>query len=501
MLFNSYQFLFAFLPVTAVVYFLLGRYEARRAAAGWLVLCSLFFYAYWNPAYLLLLGGSVVGNYLVGRALGPGNAVRLRRQLVLSLGVLGNLALLGYYKYANFFVDSAGSLLGTSLTLETIILPLAISFFTFQQIAYLADQFREAGEPCSFLEYCLFVTFFPQLIAGPIVHHRSVRPQFADPATYRPQAENLAVGMTIFLIGLFKKVVLADQAALFANHVFDGTAIAGTPTLAEAWLGTLAYTFQLYFDFSGYSDMAIGLGRLFGIRLPVNFNSPYKATSIVEFWRRWHITLSVFLRDYLYVPLGGNRRGKVRRYGNLMLTMLLGGLWHGAGWNYVVWGGLHGAYLCVNHAWSALCRQMGWIRGKDALGWKLAGGCLTFLAVIVGWVFFRSADFNSAGTVLQSMVGVHGWDVATGFNRSEALGTLAALGLIIWGMPNTMQLMAAYRPVHDWDRVRDELAPVPTLLKWMLWRPSRARAVLMLGCALLTLMNMTRVQEFLYFQF
>ena len=342
MLFNSYGFLFLFLPVTLIVFFALGqRQRSKKLAMAWLVVTSLFFYAWWNPAYLGIMLGSIIFNYTVGFVLSAEDSP-LAKKLVLTYGIVVNLGLLGYYKYANFFVDSLNAVFGDVIFLETILLPLAISFFTFQQIAYLIDTYRGETRELNFLHYCLFVTFFPQLIAGPIVHHKEMLPQFDRDSLYSINIRRHAVGYSIFTLGLFKKVVLADGIAAYATPAFFAADSGIELTLFEAWTGALAYTLQLYFDFSGYSDMAIGLARMFGIRLPLNFNSPYKATNIVDFWRRWHMTLSRFMRDYIYIPLGGNRQGIIGgRNANLMTTMLLGGLWHGAGWNFLFWGGLH----------------------------------------------------------------------------------------------------------------------------------------------------------------
>ena len=346
MLFNSYEFIFVFLPLTLAGFFALARRGGGRAAMAWLVVASLAFYGWWNPAYVPLLLGSVLANYGLGRYLarcsrtGGQSAGRPGGRAVLILGIAGNLVLLGYYKYAGFLAGTAGALTGADLGLDGIVLPLAISFFTFQQIAFLVDAYRgEAAEP-GLLRYGLFICFFPQLIAGPIVHHREMLPQFGRARTFQFNPANAAVGVTVFSIGLVKKAVLADGIGAHARPVFDAAAAGAAPDLLTAWSGALAYTFQLYFDFSGYTDMAIGAALLFNIRLPPNFDAPYKATSIIDFWRRWHMTLSRFLRDYIYIPLGGNRHGEPRRYANLMTTMLLGGLWHGAGWTFILWGGL-----------------------------------------------------------------------------------------------------------------------------------------------------------------
>ncbi len=313
MLFNSYEFIFLFLPITLLGFHLIGKHEHYRIAIAWLVGASLFFYGWWNPAYLGLILFSILFNYSIGVLLGnsPGN--KLSKKTILTIGVSINLLVLGYYKYANFFVDTLNALNSTNIVLYEVILPLAISFFTFQQITYLVDSYRGQTKEYKFLHYCLFVTFFPQLIAGPIVHHKEMLPQFANNIVYKIRSKNLAIGITIFALGLFKKVVLADGVSVYSTPVFDAAESGVILTFFEAWAGALAYTFQLYFDFSGYSDMAIGIARMFGILLPLNFNSPYKSTSIIDFWRRWHITLSRFLRDYLYIPLGGNKKGKLRR--------------------------------------------------------------------------------------------------------------------------------------------------------------------------------------------
>jgi len=338
MLFNSYEFLFGFVPIVLLgAHFLAGRGQQRLGVA-WLVGMSLFFYGWWNPAFLGLIVGSVVFNFLVGSYLARHRLARGARLTLLG-GILVNLGAIGYFKYAGFLVSAAGHAIGTNWETSGIVLPLAISFFTFQQIAYLIDAYRGETEEDDLLNYFLFVTFFPQLIAGPIVHHREMLPQFLRRGATRLRPNHLAVGITIFAIGLFKKVIIADGMAGYATPVFAAADRGFALTFPEAWSGVLAYSFQIYFDFSGYSDMAIGLARLLGIRLPINFFSPYKADSIIEFWRRWHISLSRFLRDYLYIPLGGGRAGVPARYRNILITMLLGGLWHGAGWTFIVWGG------------------------------------------------------------------------------------------------------------------------------------------------------------------
>jgi alginate O-acetyltransferase complex protein AlgI len=337
MLFNSHEFISAFLPIVFAGFFLAARLSTRFATA-WLCAASLAFYAWWSPIYVLLLLGSICVNYCIGREIGRRAAqerMLIARQLLFG-GIAINVVVLGYFKYTGFFVQMLGSAVPPVVT---IILPLGISFYTFTQIAYLVDAYRGKVAGYDPLHYALFVTYFPHLIAGPILHHNEMIPQFERPSTYRFSYENISAGMTIFFIGLFKKVILADGIAPPVGPIFDAAAAGVQLTFLEAWVGALCYSFQLYFDFSGYCDMAIGISRLFGIALPLNFHSPYKAENIIEFWRRWHMTLSRFLRDYLYIPLGGSRTTLRRRHVNVMVTMLLGGLWHGAGWTFILWGG------------------------------------------------------------------------------------------------------------------------------------------------------------------
>ena len=528
MLFNSYSFIFLFLPVTFVVFFRLG-YRRPLHAAAWLALASLFFYGWWNPAYVGLLLASIVFNYWVGLLLARDRppAWLPHRKGVLTFGIAVDLLVLGYFKYANFFLDSLNALAGAQLSVAEIMLPLGISFFTFTQIAFLVDTWQGKVKEYNFIHYTLFVTYFPHLIAGPVLHHKEMMPQFADPAIYRRNYDHIAVGLTFFAIGLFKKAVLADGVAPYANLGFSAAAGGQPLTLLEAWGAALAYTFQLYFDFSGYSDMAIGLSRLFGVRLPLNFDSPYKARNIVEFWRRWHMTLSRFLRDYLYYPLGGNRKGKARRYVNLMITMLLGGLWHGAGWTYVVWGGLHGIYLVINHAWHGVRERLGMPAGAGTLLGNVIARGVTFVAVVIGWVFFRSPSVDSALSMLAGMAGLHGVALPTGL--SGYMGSLPALlarvGIefnlgsgtnfvltylwvgalfaVAFFLPNSQQLLARHDPsLLAPDPTRPgalPLKPVPSF--WIQWLPTRTWAIAtgaMLGLGLLTL---ARTTEFLYFQF
>ena len=501
MLFNSYTFVFLFLPLTALGFWGLASRVGRRAAIAWLVLCSLFFYAYWNPVYLALLGVSIAMNFGIGYALGGGDAHTRGRQGLLALGVAGNLGLLGYFKYANFFVDTLNDLTGATVHLAPIMLPLAISFFTFQQIAYLIDAYKGLTSEHNFLDYCLFVTFFPQLIAGPIVHHKEMLPQFARHGAFHFDPENVSAGATMFLIGLCKKVVLADSVAQFANPVFDGAFAGQPPAFAAAWLGSLAYTFQLYFDFSGYSDMAVGLGRIFGIRLPLNFNSPYKSRNFLELWRRWHMTLSRFLRDYLYIPLGGGKRGPSRRALNLLITMLLGGLWHGAAWTFVFWGGLMWFYVVVNALFDRFCKRLGIDRYADRPAWVQSARALTFLAAMFSLVFFRSADFATAGSVIKGLAGLNGFSLATGFDLQDAVWWNLGLLAIVWFAPNTAQIMTHFKPVLAWAQLSRDWPPVPRWLGWLKWRPAPGAAIAVGLLAVVVVMSMSRIKEFLYFQF
>ncbi len=397
MLFNSYEFIFAFLPITFFIYFYLNSKRLTVASKGFLVFASLFFYSWWNIAYLPLILISMLFNYIVGNSLAKSSDENKKglnksfsKKSMLIFGIIANLSLLGYFKYADFFIENLNIAISSNVNLLNLVLPLAISFFTFQQIAYLVDSYRGETKEYDFLNYALFVTFFPQLIAGPIVHHKEMMPQFASTWNMVKNYKNIALGLFIFSIGLFKKVVIADTFAVWATAGFDN---AQTLNLIEAWATSLSYTFQLYFDFSGYTDMAIGIALLFNIKLPINFNSPYKATNIQDFWRRWHITLSRFLRDYVYIPLGGNKISSFRTYSNLIVTFVIGGLWHGAGWTFVFWGFLHGMALVIHRVWSNLGFKM----------WTWLAWLITFNFVNIAWVFFRAKEWEDAIKVLNSM--------------------------------------------------------------------------------------------------
>lgn len=385
MLFNSQAFVLGFLPAVLAAYYAVRTAAARQAV---LVVASLLFYAGWDLRFVPALAGLTVANWLVAQWWGA-----VRRDAVLLGGVALNLLVLGVCKYANFVGANVAALLGTGFTPWDIVLPLGVSFFTFQKISYLVDLRRGDRHVYGLLEFAAFVTFFPQLIAGPLVRHNEMIPQFARDPRGPEVWENLSRGAVLFLIGFAKKVGVADTAAQTADAVFGTGAPVG---MAAAWAGIGAYGLQILFDFSGYSDMAIGLGRMFGLRLPFNFDAPYRAASIREFWRRWHITLSRFLRDYVYIPMGGNRGGHAAR--NVVATMLLGGLWHGAAWTFVAWGGAHGVALAVNGAWA----RRGW-RMPAPLGWAL-----TLLFVLAAWVLFRAPDFPAALRVYAGALGLAG---------------------------------------------------------------------------------------------
>ena len=504
MLFNSPVYIFLFLPLVVFVYFVLNRQRLIYVSKVWLVLASLFFYGYWNPAYLFLIITSMLVNFGLGRALHQskknnqtGDRATLKHKTVLMVGIIFNLGLLGYFKYADFFIENINAFFDSGVPALGLILPLAISFFTFQQIAYLVDSYQTDTLEYDFLNYCLFVTFFPQLIAGPIVHHKQMMPQFMRLKNSRVNWNNIAAGFFIFSLGLFKKVVIADSFAVWANAGFNSKQALN---FFEAWGTSFSYTFQLYYDFSGYSDMAIGAALFFNIRLPVNFNSPYKAVNIQDFWQRWHISLSTWLRDYVYIPLGGNRAGEFRSYQNVMVTFLLGGLWHGAGWTFIAWGAMHGLALTVHREW----RRFG-LKLPFYLGWFF-----TFMFVNLTWVFFRAETFVDAVRVFKGMGGLNGvrfsqrfadafnyltnWKyiMLPGFNGEflipiEMFEYAIVFALIAFLMPNSVQMISfvAYKGR-------------------LLFAPSMKMAILtavIFYFAVMTFIGNAEPSEFLYFNF
>ncbi len=412
MLFNSQAFIIFFLPIVLGLYYALA--DRRVARQLLIVVASMGFYGWWDPRFVPLLAGLTVANWLIARCFG-----RWPVGWIPVLGVAFNLAVLALFKYADFLRGTVFDLTDQPWQPWSLILPLGISFFVFQKISYLIDLKRGDRHIYGFLDFCMFVGFFPQLIAGPLVRHNEIIHQFQANPRGPAMWENLSRGFYLFVVGVTKKVALADTLALAVDPLFQKAATTSL-TMPEAWVAAGAYTLQIYFDFSGYSDMAIGLALMFGLRLPFNFGAPYRAVSIRDFWRRWHMTLSRFLRDYLYIPLGGNRSGPARQAVNVIATMLLGGLWHGAAWTFVVWGGLHGLALAINHVWA----ERGF-RLPAAVSWLV-----TLVFVMACWVLFRAPDFATAGDILASMAGFHGFggvDLHRDYQIALAVGACVAL--------------------------------------------------------------------------
>lgn len=519
MLFNSAQFIFLFLPAVLAGFFLLGRHS-RPGALAWLTLASLGFYAWWRPLNVAIIGPAILVNYALARWLVPLAAdksqARLAR-LVLAAGIAFNVLFLGWFKYANFGATVLNDIAGTSFVLQEIILPLGISFITFQKIAFLVDVHARRVTEVRFREYALFVLFFPQLIAGPIVHYREMMPQFRS-ATARFDAGHVAAGATLFVMGLFKKVVLADGITAHVSPVYALAHGGAELSMAAAWFGALGFTLQIYFDFSGYSDMALGLARLFGVRLPANFDSPLKATSIIDFWSRWHITLTRFLTAYLYNPLalwltrrrlarGRPPLGRQNLHASAflellalptLLTMLVSGLWHGAGYTFLVWGLLHGVYLVINHAWRF------WRQRHPAMGTgipqpvrALTAFGLTLFAVVVGMVIFRAPDEPTVRAMFGAMSGLDaaGW-YPTELALRDATAWLLALSAIAFLLPNSLQLTAAIEPAVSFK-------PRPTRFPPALasWRPSLPWAACLAALGAAAIMRLGGTSEFLYWQF
>lgn len=530
MLFSSDVFMFAFLPVAVLGYYLLGL-TGRRPAALWLVVASFFFYGWWNPAYIALLLASITFNYLCGLAIVTGAASPRRQTAVLVFAIVADLAALCYYKYLFPFLDFLHGL-GVAGPVSQVVLPLGISFFTFTQIGYLIDCRQGMAKERGVIEYFLFATFFPHLIAGPILHHSEIMPQFARRETYRLKMENISVGTTIFVLGLAKKVLLADSLATTAD---TGFAHPETLRFLGAWSAVLSYSLQLYFDFSGYSDMAIGLARIFGVGFPLNFDSPYKARCIIDFWQRWHMTLTRYITLYLYNPvslwvtrarvargLGVSRKATATLGGFASLvalptlfTMAIAGIWHGAGLQFLVFGLLHGCYLCVNHAWR-IWGPRGPQTQRPAMQ-AAAVACgqwfITYLAVLVGQIYFRSTSTSAATTMMAGIVGLHGIDFhgvdlpspggetlpisaafAGGHGQLLHALELAALLGIACVLPNTQQIMARFAPTISKFHATVRSA-------WQ-WQPSVSWGFVI---AMLFLLAVTgklgNPARFLYFQF
>ncbi|MBT8232508.1 MAG: MBOAT family protein [Bacteroidia bacterium] len=531
MLFSSIPFL-AFFAIVYILVFVASKYKNSRSLQMWIILiASLFFYSYWNPPFLILLGLSIIVNYLLSIVIIKNHEQGGTNNIPFYFGLLFNLGLIAYYKYAYFLVDSINSMFSTNIGIrDDIFLPLGISFFTFQQIAFLIDCKKGLSKKYNFKEYTLFISFFPQLIAGPIVHHKEMMPQFEDKSKKLITYENFAVGFVLLAIGLFKKLVIADNAAMICDPFF-AKSLGQTPLyMIDSWVGVLAYTFQIYFDFSGYCDMALGVARMLGIVLPINFFSPYKSRNISDFWRLWHITLSRFLRDYVYIPLGGNRKGKPRRYMNLMATMLVGGLWHGASWTFVVWGGLHGLYLVINHFWSYIKKGIGFLHNESkALNFlgTFSSISITFLAVVFAWVFFRATTFDSAFKICSAMFGENGlgtlkstltffsggqfkgilglFNVADNVHHNhyaqlESIVLLFGISLIVFLLPNSVQIAEKFNPVIDPSKVVAAFSEQFKIIR-IAFKPSLSWAVFIAVIFVFSVLNMTRLSPFLYFQF
>jgi alginate O-acetyltransferase complex protein AlgI len=538
MLFNSYQFLL-FLPVVVIGFYVIGG-SFKNWSLRWLILSSLFFYGWWSPLNVAIILPSVMLNYMLARLMSrwAGNSeLRLRTDLALYAGLAFNLCFLGYFKYKDFFLTTLNDVAGTNIISAATILPLGISFITFQKIAFLFDIRGQRIKSFDFQDYCTFVFFFPQLIAGPIVHYNEILPQFRKPA-FQLDWNDIAVGLALFSMGLFKKLIFADSIAPYVSGFYDAAASGEHVALLQAWLAAIGFTLQIYFDFSGYSDMAIGLARLFGIRLPANFNSPLKATSIIDFWTRWHMTLTRFLTAYLYNPmalaltrrraakslpgLAGSRTTSgafiVVLMAPLLVTMSLAGLWHGAGWNFVIFGTLHGIYLTVNHGWRLFRPRSSTDRTRIG---KFTAGILVFGSVVFANVFFRSSSIQAAVVLLKGMVGLNGITLPqsvvdrlgtvggwlegmgiepvwwSGYNFAMVLFWIAVLLVIALVPPNTLQIMAEFEPaLRTGSRPTSSTTPAA-----FVWKPSMPWAFYMGGIAATGLLSLGQPAAFLYWQF
>ncbi len=499
MLFNSYQFIFVFLPIALVGFWLVSSFQKPSLVTVFFIIISLIFYSIWDLKFLILLLLSIVINWFIGEGLTrlrknvlvAGNRPNLVKLLAIS-GISFNLLLLSYFKYSNFFIDTVNGF-GLSLGhIEGLILPLGISFYTFEQISYLVGIASGKRKSHVFSHFLLFITFFPHLIAGPILNANELIPQFRK-LNYRFDFRNLAIGFTVFAIGLFKKTVIADSVSGYATPVFISADQGELIGFFLAWQAAIAYSLQLYFDFSGYSDMAIGLSKMFNIKLPINFFSPYQAISIGDFWRRWHITLGKFLRDYLYIPLGGSRQGQVRHYVNLLITMLIGGLWHGANWTFIIWGGLHGIYLCIDHAWNSFLKQKG-LKLDSAYHYWLAR-MLTFLAVVISWVLFRAETVSGASRILAGMFGGSGFIIPSNIDIQGYIILLVVLAGAFF-LPNLYQFMIHEPVALDLYSHLTNQEPA-----WYAWRPTFGYTLLTFIIFAIGLAFCNQASSFLYFQF
>jgi D-alanyl-lipoteichoic acid acyltransferase DltB (MBOAT superfamily) len=542
MLFNSYLFLFVFLPATVLGFYSLGT-ASRTWAVRWLILASFVFYAWWRPINVLIIAPSIVINFTLARMLlqlTEGNGSRGASKAVLLVGICFNVMFLGFFKYTDFISGTINDVFGTNLVLWHIILPLGISFITFQKIAFLIDVQAGRVKSFAFRDYCIFVLFFPQLVAGPIVHYREMIPQF-HAASCRFDRENVAVGLTLLIFGLFKKVVFADQIALYVTPIYEHAAAEGGTSFLLAWMAAIGFTLQIYFDFSGYTDMALGSARFFGIRLPQNFNSPLRASSIIDFWLRWHMTLTRFLTAYIYnpfvlwltrrrlakgKPVFGGRGTTVGAFIHLLMfptitTMLVSGLWHGAGYGFIFWGFLHGFYLTVNHGWRVVAARL-WPDRKNYVRFMgPAGFVLTFISVTTAMVFFRSPTMTSAIDLVKGIIGLNGIALPEDlFHRLGPLAnTLHGIGVnamswstldfaktVIWSSilmfvalvcPNTLQILARHEPA-----LGVKSAPIKLAIgKSAEWDASLPWAIVVSVVAVIAIASMGGPSEFLYWQF
>lgn len=512
MLFNTYIFILLFLPFTLAGYYFCGRKYGHRFALCWLILMSLAFYSWWNAWFLLLVLISLGINYIIGRQMVLYNNRQSPAKNYLILGIFFNLGLLGIFKFFNFFVDGINRLFSTDVHFMALILPLGISFYTLTQVSYLVDLYREKRtKHYRFSSYFLFVVYFPYLMAGPILNHKEMMPQFDDPQIIKFNSKSFAIGLSVFALALFKKVIIADYFAGITAPLFAASQTGSVLTFFESWIAAVSYTFQLYFDFSAYSEMAIGLSLMLNIIMPANFFSPYKAMSIRQFWHRWHISLSRFLRDYLYIPLGGNRKGKQRQRLNILVTMLIGGLWHGASLTFVLWGGIHGMLLVINH----------WCSGWKCRRIPLLSWAVTFFIIVNTWVMFRAESLPSALRIYSSMYNLTNIGLPMRFEgvpfiaslpffsfdgiyqnitviSSQYLAMIAIAAVIVFWMPNLYQLFKGeniafltYR-----DNIRVLSAPVP-----IRWRNSAAWALIVGLLFALAFASLGRITDFLYMHF
>jgi alginate O-acetyltransferase complex protein AlgI len=520
MLFNSYEFILVFLPITATVFGLLSSFLRGNLAFVWILIASIFFYSAWGISHLYILLISTLVNWAFAELI-----VRLKdknpdpieltkpTKLVFAISVGFNIILLGYFKYTNFLIDIF-NVVGLDLKhIENISLPLGISFYTFEQISYLTRILKSNSKNYSYPQFLSFVSFFPHLVAGPILYVNELIPQFRA-LNCRVDFRNIAIGLTIFSFGLFKKVVLADSISNYSTPIFTASNQGTQIGFILAWQAAIAYTLQLYFDFSGYSDMAIGLAKIVNIKLPINFFSPYKATSIGGFWRSWHISLGRFLRDYIYIPLGGSRRGEFRRYLNLLVTMSLGGLWHGANWTFIFWGVLHGFYLCIDHGWGFFVKKKDLT--LDSVFYNFMAHKLTLLSVIISWVIFRAESFPSATNILSGMIGIHGFTIPVELINQLGIlkklgvefeivkgyagitGSLALIGLLLCTLhlPNIYQFMIREPVALDvYSHLSHGKSP------WYAWRPTLPFLIITFFVFIISLFFCSKPSEFLYFQF